>query len=544
MIKNLRIKNYALLKEVNIDFEKGFTVISGETGSGKSIMLDALSLLLGKRVDRISKKSNKKTVIEAVFCINKSKKKFFIEHDLDFQKNTIVRREISLEGRSRAFINDTPVLINVLLDFSYNFIEVYAQHQTIFVKENNAQFALLDQLALSNSLLLEYQKEYYKYNQLKLELKAIQSNGVMSDSEIEFLRYQLDEIDRCDIQVGEKHELEKNISILENIEAINEVISYSKENLNNENGIVSQLSNLRRKLSDFDNFNEINDRIDSVVIELNDISSDFNLFSDDVKLNANDLNKFSNRLDIINSLLQKHKVNSLDELFEYKQFIDNKINISKSFEKDIKNMNIKISNQFKIVEDLVTLLNKKRNESIPNVTKMIERCLSQLGMPYARFNILLQKCDSFHQNGNTNVSFCFSANKGGALLELSKVASGGELSRLMLAIKFISSKYSNLDTLIFDEIDSGVSGEIASLMGEMMKKMGESTQVLAISHLPQIASKGERHLKVIKTVVNSETVSDIITLNNNERVKEIAKLLSGEKITEAAFDNARALLHQ
>ena len=343
MIKNLRIKNYALLKEVNIDFEKGFTVISGETGSGKSIMLDALSLLLGKRVDRISKKSNNKTVIEAIFCIDISKKKFFIENDLDFQKNTIVRREISLEGRSRAFINDTPVLINVLLDFSYNFIEVYAQHQSVFVKEKNAQFALVDQLALSNSLLLEYQKEYYTYNQLKLELKAIQSNGVISDSEIEFLRYQLDEINRCDIQVGEKQELEKKISILENIEAINEVISYSNENLNNENGIISQLSNLRRKLSDFDNFTEINDRIDSVIIELNDISSDFNLFSDDVKLNANDLNKFSNRLDIINNLLQKHKIKSIDELLEYKKLIDNRINVSKSFERDIKNMNIKIS---------------------------------------------------------------------------------------------------------------------------------------------------------------------------------------------------------
>jgi DNA repair protein RecN (Recombination protein N) len=207
-------------------------------------------------------------------------------------------------------------------------------------------------------------------------------------------------------------------------------------------------------------------------------------------------------------------------------------------------MNIKIANQFNVVEDLVELLNKKRNESIPNATKMIESCLSQLGMPYAKFNIIFEKCDSFHQNGNTNVSFCFSANKGGMLLELSKVASGGELSRLMLAIKFISSKYSNLGTLIFDEIDSGVSGEIASLMGEMMKKMGESTQVLAISHLPQIASKGERHLKMIKTVVNSETISNIITLNNNERVEEIAKLLSGKGITEAAFDNARALLHQ
>jgi len=544
MIKNLRIINYALLKEVNIDFDRGFTVISGETGSGKSIMLDALSLLLGKRVDRISKKSNKKTVIEAVFSIEKSKKNFFIKNDLDFQKNTIVRREISSEGRSRAFINDTPVLINVLLDFSYNFIEVYAQHQSVFVKENNFQFALLDQLALSNSLLLEYQKEYYNLNQLKLELKTIESNGVISNSETEFLLYQLDEIDRCDIQTGEKHELEKNISILENIEAINEVISYSKENLNNEHGIVSQLSNLRRKLLDFDNFTEIKDRIDSVIIELNDISSDFNLFSDDVRLNVNDLNNLYNRLDIINNLLQKHKVSSIDELFEYKELIEKRINISKSFEKDIKNINIKISNQFKVVEDLVTLLNKKRNEAIPNVTKMIEGSLSKLGMPYARFNIIFEKCDSFHQNGNTNVSFCFSANKGGELLELSKVASGGELSRLMLAIKFISSKHSNLNTLIFDEIDSGVSGEIASLMGEMMKKMGEYTQILAISHLPQIASKGERHLKVIKTVVDSETISDIITLNNNERVEEIAKLLSGKRITDAAFDNAKALLQQ
>lgn len=545
MIKNLKIQNYALLKDVSIDFHDGFTVVSGETGAGKSIMLDALSLLLGKRVDRFSKDKNSvKTIIEAIFYIKNSKSCFFKDNNLDFKNTTIVRREISSDGRSRAFINDTPVLINMLAEFANNFIEVYAQHQSVLIKEDYAQFSLLDKLAGSDSILSKYQKEWSKYNELISDLNQIKKSGIISDSELDFLQYQLEELETSNIIIGEKESIEEQIAILENIEGIKDVISYSKESLNNENGIISQLSIIKRKLLEFDSFNKIHDRIESVVIELNDISADLNFFNKDVQLNANDLSNLNNRLDIINSLLQKHKKKSVDELHDLKNEIERKINISRSFDDELTNKKNQINNQFKILEEQVLILNAKRNKVIPSLTNDIEKHLCNLGMPFAQFMIGFEESNSFHNLGNTKIIFSFSANKGSPLLELSKVASGGELSRLMLSIKYILSKFSNLDTLIFDEIDTGVSGEIASLMGEMMQNISQNTQLIAISHLPQIASKAEEHLKVVKSVLNNSTSSNVIKLDDEERVEEIAKLLSGKIITSAAFDNARALLHQ
>ena len=545
MIKNLKIQNYALLKDVSIDFHDGFTVVSGETGAGKSIMLDALSLLLGKRVDRFSKDKNSvKTIIEAIFYINNSKSFFFKDNNLDFQNTTIVRREISSDGRSRAFINDTPVLINILAEFSNNFIEVYAQHQSVLIKENYAQFFLLDKLAGSDSILQKYKIEWEKYNKLIADLTQIKKSGIISDSELDFLQYQLEELETSNIIIGEKESIEDQISILENIEGIKDVISHSKEFLNNENGIISQLSIIKRKLLEFDSFSKIHERIESVVIELNDISADLNFFNKDAQLNTNDLSNLNSRLDIINSLLQKHKKKSVDELNDFKNEIERKINISKSFDGELTNKKNQINNQFKILEDQVLILNTKRNKAIPSLIIDIEKHLCNLGMPFARFMISFEESNSFHELGNTKIIFSFSANKGSPLLELSKVASGGELSRLMLSIKYILSKFSDLDTLIFDEIDTGVSGEIASLMGEMMQNISKDTQLIAISHLPQIASKAEEHLKVVKSVLNNSTSSNVIKLDDEGRVEEIAKLLSGKIITSAAFDNARALLHQ
>ena len=545
MIRNLKIINYTLLKNVTVDFKKGFTVISGETGSGKSIILDALALLLGKRVDRFSvEKINTKTIIEGTFSVSKSKFAFFKKYNIGFQKFTVIRREICSDGKSRAFINDSPVLLNVLSEFGNQIIEIHAQHKSILLKEEASQFALIDELAKTDKVLLAYQNELQYYNQLKSELNLIKQSGSLSEHELEFLRYQLDELENSFLKIGEKEDIEQQILLLENIEGISNVISESDEYLNNEQGILSNLSTVGRKFLEFDAFAKLYKRVESVLIELNDLSSDLSSISDNLKSNPEELHNHNNRLDLLNLLLQKHKKNSIIELIDYQQEITDKIRISSTFEVEVMNKSNQIADQFIVLKNAASILNDKRNTILSGFKNDLESHLFNLGMPFAKFNVEFTESDSYHKLGNTSISFLFSANKGSELNLVSKVASGGELSRLMLAIKFISAQSSEIDTLVFDEIDIGVSGEIASLMGNMMKNISKSTQLIAISHLPQIASLAVEHLKVFKSTFANDTTSNVMYLNREERVGEIAKLLSGKEVTLAAFENARELLNQ
>lgn len=545
MIKSLQIYNYALLKDVRIDFAKGFTVISGETGSGKSIMLDALTLLLGKRVERILvNKNNSKTIIEGFFDVNESISHFFNMHNLDFQEVTIVRRELNPNGKSRAFINDTPVLLNVLVEFGNQIIDIHAQNQAILLKDEVSQFTLIDKLAKSEHILTNYQKEFKKYNQLQTDLALIQSSGSISDSELDFLQYQLEELKNCKLIPGETNEIQEEIIILENIEKVSSVILDSETYINNEQGVLSQLSIVKRRLSEFDTFSKLYERINSVTIELDDVSHDLNSLRGNLKSDPEKLHDLNNRLNIINQLLQKHRKKSIEELLIYQKDLEKKISLSVSCVEDIKLKEEEIERQMIVLENSAVILNNRRNKVLDTFKKDIEKHLVDLGMEYAQFKVALDRTEPYHQLGNTTISFLFSANKGSDLMNISKVASGGELSRLMLAIKYIAAKSSKLNTLIFDEIDMGVSGKIASLMGNMMKEISKSTQIIAISHLPQIASKANEHLKVVKSVVEDQTISDVIVLNRDERIGEIAKLLSGKEVTSAAFENARVLLNQ
>ena len=545
MIKSLHIQNYALLKNVFINFTDGFTVVSGETGAGKSIMLDALSLLLGKRVERFSADENRsKSTIEAIFIIDSSKKQFFIDNDLDFEEETVVRREINAIGKSRAFINDTPVLLQVLADFGKQIIEIHSQHQSVLLKDEQAQFLLIDQLARSEKELVSYHNELKKYTALVSELNFIKKSGSLSSSELEFLKFQFEELNTANLIENEKEEIENNISLLENIDGISSAISEGEHYLNNEQGVFTSLSVIKRKLIEFDTFSLLSIRLEAVMIELNDINAE--LFEINNKLNADpeQLLKLNNRLDLLNNLLLKHRKQFIEELIDLKHDIEKKIHISSSFEIQIFEKQKEIEKQISILKAAAEVLNTKRNKLLPKIQQQIHVYLKQLGMPFANFKVVFTKIDQFYQNGNTNISFLFSANKGSALKEVSKVASGGELSRLMLAIKYIAAKLTNVNILVFDEIDTGLSGEIASLMGDMMLKMSKENQLIAISHLPQIASKANNHLKVVKSVVDGVTNSDVITLNKQQRVEEIAKLLSGKKLTRAAFDNAEELLNQ
>ena len=545
MIKSLQISNYALLKNVSIDFTDGFTVVSGETGAGKSIMLDALSLLLGKRVERFSTEENTpKSIIEGIFKVDKSKQSFFIENDLDFEEETLVRREINSNGKSRAFINDTPVLLNVLTAFGKQIIEIHAQHQSVLLKEESAQFIVLDELAKSEKELEKYRYELQKYSELKSELNLIKKSGSLSESELEFLNFQLDELTSTNLVANEKEELEKQTSLLENVDGIANVISESEQLLGSEQGVFSELVAIKKSLQEFDSFDGLPERIESILIELNDVNAELSDINSKLESDPQQLQVCNNRLDTINNLLQKHRVQFVEELIDLRNEIDTKIQISSSFDEQILVKKDAIEKQYKVLKDSADILDVSRRKVLPKLKSKIEKHLKNLGMPYAQFEVSLYKTDNFHQFGNTTITFLFSANKGSAMQAVSKVASGGELSRLMLAIKYLTAESSKVNALVFDEIDTGVSGEIASLMGDMMREISSKNQLIAISHLPQIASKAKVHLKVVKKVKSGTTISDVKVLNNEQRLEEIAKLLSGKEITNAAFENAKVLLNQ
>ena len=545
MIKSLHIQNYALLKNVFINFTNGFTVVSGETGAGKSIMLDALSLLLGKRVERFSADENRsKSTIEAIFIIDRSKKQFFTDNDLDFEEETVVRREINAIGKSRAFINDTPVLLQVLTAFGKQIIEIHSQHQSVLLNDEQAQFLLIDQLAKSEKELSSYQSELKKYTALVSALNTIKKSGSLSLSELEFLQFQFEELNTANLIVNEKEELENKISLLENVDGISNAIAEGEHYLNNEQGVLTSLSVVKRKLIEFDTFSELSTRLEVVLIELNDINSELSDINNKLNANPEELLKFNNRLDILNNLLLKHRKQFIEELIDLKLDIEQKIQLSSSFEIQVIAKHKEIDKQILVLKAAAEVLNTKRNKVLPKIKQQLQEHLQQLGMPYAKFEVVFTEINQFYQNGNTTISFLFSANKGSVLQEVSKVASGGELSRLMLAVKYITAQLSKVNILVFDEIDTGVSGEIASLMGDMMLKISKENQLIAISHLPQIASKANSHLKVVKRIVDSNTISDVVALNQQQRVEEIAKLLSGKKLTKAAFDNAEELLNQ
>ncbi len=545
MIKSLHIQNYALLKNVFIDFTDGFTVISGETGSGKSIMLDALSLLLGKRVERFTADENRsKSTIEAIFIIDSSKEQFFIDNDLDFEKETVVRREINSFGKSRAFINDTPVLLQVLTAFGKQIIEIHSQHQSVLLKDEQAQFLLIDQLSKSENELFKYQQKLKQYTALVSELNIVKKSGSLSSSELDFLQFQFEELNSANLIENEKEDIENNISLLENVDGISNAIVDGEHYLNNDDGILTSLSIVKRKLIEFDAFDALSTRLDAVLIELNDINTELSEINSKLNADPEQLLKLNNRLDILNNLLLKHRKKFIEELIDLKNEIEKKIILSSSFEMQVIEKQKEIEKQIIVLKAVAEVLNLKRTKALPKIKLLIEKHLQELGMPHANFKVVLTKTDQFYQNGNTTISFLFSANKGSALQEVAKVASGGELSRLMLAIKYIVAQFSKVNILVFDEIDTGVSGEIASLMGEMMLNISKDNQLISISHLPQIASKANNHFKVVKRVVSGNTVSDIIALNRQQRVEEIAKLLSGKKLTKAAFDNAEELLNQ
>ncbi len=550
MLNSLLIKNYALIDEFSVNFQQGFNVISGETGAGKSIMLGGLSLILGKRADiSVLNNPEAKCIVEGKFNIKKDKhQSFFEENNLDFEPETIIRREITTSGKSRAFINDTPVNLSVLKSFCTSIVELHSQHQSLALKDANSQLNFLDRFCDHNDVLKDYKEEHQKYLQLKNTIKNLLEKGEVSISEIEFLTFQLEELENAQLQEGERQTIEDELAMLNNSEQISLTLEKGADFLEKEGGVVDLLSEIVRDFSDIAGYNtkvgEINNRLEKTAIELKDISADIFYLKEKSVQNPQRLAELNSRLDIINSLLLKHRKNLLSELLELKDNLANRLDKIANYDSEIEDLKNKFLQQEQKINVLAKKLSKNRKNIVAEIKKQIESILQKLGMSFANFIIDIKEMETFNENGKDEVEFLFSANKGVKSEELSKIISGGELSRLMLAIKYISAQYQDTYSLIFDEIDSGVSGEIASMMGEMMRKIGKKKQIIAVTHLPQVAAKGEHHFMIYKEIKSGVTNTLIRQLNKEERVSELAKLLSGKQITATAKQNAEELLNQ
>jgi len=550
MITSLSIKNYALIEKLSIDFSKGFSIITGETGAGKSIILGALGLVLGKRADLTSlKNKEEKCVIEAQFEISKySLKEFFEANDLDYEDETIIRREILPSGKSRAFINDSPVNLQELQDLSLFLIDIHSQQQTQELSDEGVQFKIIDAIANNFDTISAYQKLLKSYKADKSKLNALLKKQSDSGKEQEYNTFLLNELTAAKLKSGEQEELEADFEKLNNVEIIKESIDKSLVIANEEQfGVFHNLNDIKtslQKIAAFSSeYQSLLERITSVAIEFDDISAELQNASEKLLNDPEKLELTNQKLQLIYNLQKKHQVSSVDELIEIQVNLENAVIELGNIEEEIALLSKVIEEKTLELDKFSSTINQNRSNAIPVLSNQLISILETLGMPNVRFKMELLPSESYLQNGKDELQFLFSANKGTDFGLLKKVASGGEMSRIMLAVKAILAQYSKLPTLIFDEIDTGVSGEIAIRMGEIMKEMSAKMQIFAITHLPQIAAKGDSHFKVFKSTIDDDTQSELKLLAKEERVIEIAQMLSGSNISDSALNHAKQLLN-
>lgn len=548
MLQKLSISNYALISSLSVDFDNGFSVITGETGAGKSILLGALGFLLGNRADtNILFDDTKKCIVEGVFILHDDRwKSFFEENDIDYDEECIIRREINPQKKSRAFINDTPVSLQILKELGSRLVDIHSQHDSLLLCNPDFQLALLDDAADNNLLLTEYKKAYHDYVSAKNELDKLRRKATDNIDENDYLKFQLDEILKAELLDGEYDELTQRIEFLENQEEIIRLLKESTNILDNEenslldgiNTLLYNVEKLRRYIPELDSMVE---RLNSVKIELKDILSDLNNFQDDSQ-DISSLEILQERFDMIQRLMMKHHLNDYSLLLQLREDIRIKVDEFSNIEDIVADKEKEVRELEEDLLDRASELRMRRKKAKVDFEKDVTTVIRQLAMPYGLFEIKLDKTEELTSNGIDVVTFMFSANKGHSTEIMAKAASGGELSRLMLAIKSIAARNNYIPTLIFDEIDTGVSGEVASKLGDIMKVMGDTLQLVSITHLPQIASKAENHFFVYKTVVEEKTHSNIKVLTHEERVVEIAKMLSNAEVTEEAMKAAEVLL--
>jgi DNA repair protein RecN (Recombination protein N) len=550
MITSLSIKNYALIEKLAIDFSKGFSIITGETGAGKSIILGAMGLVLGKRADLTSlKNKEEKCVIEAYFDISKyNLKPFFEANDLDYEDETIIRREILPTGKSRAFINDSPVNLQELQELSLFLIDIHSQQQTQELSDETVQFAIIDAIANNQNEIGNYQSLLKSFKEDKARLSSLLLKQAESIKEQEYNTFLLNELVSAQLKSGEQEQLEADFEKLNNVETIKESVDKSLALATEEQiGALSTLKEIKLSLQKIASFApeyaSLLERIASLAIELDDIIDELTNCSEKLIHDPIRLDLISEKLQLIFNLQKKHQVTSVDELLSIQTTLENNLFELGNLESDIASLSLTIQDKANELDVLAQIIHQKRSEAVPILSNKLIAILATLGMPNVRFNIEIKSTDNYYQNGKDEIQFLFSANKGTDFGLLKKVASGGEMSRIMLAVKAILAQYSKLPTLIFDEIDTGVSGEIAIRMGEIMKEMSQTMQIFAITHLPQIAAKGNAHFKVFKSTVGEDTQSELQLLNEEERVIEIAQMLSGAVVSDSALNHAKSLLN-
>ena len=550
MLTKLHIKNYAIIEDLDVDFANGLTTITGETGAGKSILLDGLSLVLGKRVDLSNiKDPTRKSVIESVFNLDLyNLKSFFEKNDLEFDRETIIRREILPSGKSRTFVNDSPVSLSILSELGIRLIDIHSQHATLSITKDDFQFDIIDALAKTKSIVKDYKNVLKKYQKIVNEIEFLESEKQTSINEMDYNTFLLKELEDSKVFDLDFSVLELEHEKLSNIDQIKSEISLIKQlNENEQVGIDVQLSLMKQSINRLCQFSSeysaVYDRYESVIIELKDIFNEIDSSYGNLDSDPERLIFIESKLRLLQSLFTKHNVNSIDDLSDVFESLKKRVIQLNNYDHKLAELNIRKKDIFKDLSNLSAELSLKRKSVIPKLVNDLENLLSSLGMPNAKFKIDISDSGSFLSNGSDIISFLLKANKGGEFLQLKKGASGGELSRIMLAVKYILSKHQQLPSIIFDEIDTGVSGEISNKIASIMKEMSNYMQVFTITHQPQIAAKGLNHYKVFKVDTKKSTHTQLKLLSAEERLEEITQMLAGNQITKSARAHAEQLLN-
>ena len=550
MLTSLSIKNYALIEDIKIGLQPGFTIITGETGAGKSIMLGALGLLLGDRADFGSiRDTEKKCVIEGSFSISNYKlENFFKKEDLDYEKQSIIRREILPSGKSRAFINDTPVKITALQKLGTYLIDIHSQHETLSLGNAEYQFNVIDTIAKNESVILQYKKELKEYKVLLNRFEELKEQQSQAAKEYDYNIFLLNELEEANLKDGMLEELEERYEELNNVEELTENLSSAVNVLQQEEiGSLDSLKSVRASLSKISQFSasyeNFHQRVQSAIIELDDLEAEMTDALDRIEANPEELEVVNQKLQVIYNLQKKHNSENIAELLSIMNELQEKVSVTENAETALNEVQTAIRDQEVQLKKTALKLHENREKIVPAFIEQTEQILKDLGMPNARLNIELEMGKEFLSNGLDKLEWYLAANKGGSFKEIKKAASGGELSRIMLAVKSILAAQSNLPTIIFDEIDTGVSGEIAKKMGGILQKMGNNMQVIAITHLPQIAGKGATHFKIFKEDNETATQTKIVELEENDRIEELALMLGGNTKSDSARAHAKALLN-
>ena len=550
MLKSLFIQNFVLIDSLDICFNPGFSVITGETGAGKSIILGALSLVLGQRADGKSiKQGADKCVIEAVFDVSKYQlEPFFLGNDLEYDpESCILRRELYASGKSRAFVNDSPVPLAILKELGTKLIDIHSQHQNLLLGDNRFQLRVVDVMAENEILLILYKKEYTRYQGLRKALSALKERAAQSKQEEDYIRFQLDQLEEANLQLNEQEELEQEQETLSHAEEIKSSLYRVSSCLDGEEqGVVSLLKESLSSMDALERYfpraKEIAERLRSAYIDLNDLASEMEGMIEDVEFNPDRLAWVNERLDTLYALQQKHRVSSVDDLIALRDQFRAQLTDIESFDEQIAALEKQVQDAYKELLQQAAVLSEQRKVAAVAFAQQLVQMVAPLGMPHTRFQVEVVPRKEPESDGMDEIRFLFSANKSMALQPVAQTASGGEISRLMLCIKAMIAGFTALPTIIFDEVDTGVSGDIADKMGHIMQDLGSKMQVFAITHLPQIAAQGEAHYFVYKEDVKDRTLTRIRPLDKEERIREVARMLSGSALTEASLANAKDLL--